>query len=102
MPTVEVPLALPGSPGAASAVSAAAGFASHQAAAAAWNSYPHAGAYSAAAALATTAGAGATPEQAAEARRQMAAASDYADYTRLHYPPDGIYTQPPGESFSHY
>ena len=61
--------------------------------AAAWN-YPHPGGYAAAAAL------GATPEQAAEARRHMAAADHFnhaADYTRLQYPPDGIYTHPPGK-----
>ena len=60
--------------------------------AAAWN-YPHPGGYAAAAALAT-------PEQAAEARRQMAAADHFnhaADYTRLQYPHDGIYTHPPGK-----
>ena len=60
--------------------------------AAAWN-YPHPGGYAAAAALAT-------PEQAAEARRHMAAADHFnhaADYTRLQYPPDGIYTHPPGK-----
>ena len=60
--------------------------------AAAWN-YPHPGGYAAAAALAT-------PEHAAEARRQMAAADHFnhaADYTRLQYPPDGIYTHPPGK-----
>ena len=42
----------------------------------------------------------ATPEQAAEARRQMAAADHFnhaADYTRLQYPHDGIYTHPPGK-----
>ena len=59
--------------------------------AAAWN-YPHPGAGYAAAL--------ATPEQAAEARRHMAAADHFnhaADYTRLQYPPDGIYTHPPGK-----
>ena len=60
--------------------------------AAAWN-YPHPGGYAAAAALAT-------PEQAAEARRHMAAADHFnhaADYTRLQYAPDGIYSHPPGK-----
>ena len=70
-------------------MSAAAGFAAHGA----WN-YPHPGQYAAALA---------SPEQAAaEAARarQMAAdsaAGFHADYTRLQYPPDGIYTHPPGE-----
>ena len=73
-----------------SQMSAAAGFAAHQAAA--WN-YPHPGQYAAALA---------SPEQAAaEAARarQMAAdsAGFHADYTRLQYPPDGIYTHPPGK-----
>ena len=74
-----------------SQMSAAAGFAAHQAAA--WN-YPHPGQYAAALT---------SPEQAAaEAARarQMAAdsaAGFHADYTRLQYPPDGIYTHPPGE-----
>lgn len=69
----------------------AANFAAHQAAA--WN-YPHPGQYAAALT---------SPEQAAaEAARarQMAAdsaAGFHADYTRLQYPPDGIYTHPPGE-----
>lgn len=72
-----------------SQMSAAAGFAAHQAAA--WN-YPHPGQYAAALA---------SPEQAAaEAARarQMAAdtAGFHADYTRLQYPPDGIYSHPPG------
>ena len=72
-----------------SQMSAAAGFAAHQAAA--WN-YPHPGQYAAALA---------SPEQAAaEAARarQMAAdsAGFHADYTRLQYPPEGIYTHPPG------
>ena len=76
----------------AASMDAAAGFAAHQTAAA-WN-YPHPGQY-AASALAST------PEQAAvEAARarQMAdtAAGFHADYTRLQYPPDGIYTHPPG------
>ena len=60
--------------------------------AATWN-YPHPGGYPSAAALAT-------PEQAAEARRHMAAVDHFnhaADYTRLQYPPDGIYTHPPGK-----
>ena len=71
----------------------AANFAAHQAAA--WN-YPHPGQYAAALT---------SPEQAAaEAARarQMAAdsaAGFHADYTRLQYPPDGIYTHPPGEFF---
>ena len=75
-----------------SQMSAAAGFAAHQAAA--WN-YPHPGQYAAALA---------SPEQAAaEAARarQMAAESagfHTADYTRLQYPPDGIYAHPPGMS----
>ena len=74
-----------------SQMSAAAGFAAHQAAA--WN-YPHPGQYAAALT---------SPEQAAaEAARarQMAAdsaAGFHADYTRLQYPPDGIYTHPPGK-----
>jgi hypothetical protein len=67
-------------------MTAAAGFAAHQAAA--WN-YPHHGQYGLA-----------SPEQAAaEAARarQMAVDSGFhADYTRLQYPPDGIYTHPPG------
>lgn len=73
-----------------SQMSAAAGFAAHQAAA--WN-YPHPGQYAAALA---------SPEQAAaEAARarQMAAdsaAGFHADYTRLQYAPEGIYTHPPG------
>ena len=69
----------------------AAGFAAHQAAA--WN-YPHPGQYAAALA---------SPEQAAaEAARARQMAADSAgfhaaaDYTRLQYPPDGIYTHPPG------
>lgn len=75
-----------------SQMSAAAGFAAHQAAA--WN-YPHPGQYAAALA---------SPEQAAaEAARarQMAAdtAGFHADYTRLQYPPDGIYSHPPGKTF---
>jgi hypothetical protein len=75
-----------------SQMSAAAGFAAHQAAA--WN-YPHPGQYASALA---------SPEQAAaEAARarQMAAetAGFHADYTRLQYPPDGIYTHPPGMCF---
>ena len=60
--------------------------------AAAWN-YPHPGGYAAAAALAT-------PEQQDAARRHMAAADHFnhaADYTRLQYAPDGIYTHPPGK-----
>ena len=76
-----------------SQMTAAAGFAAHQAAA--WN-YPHPGQYAAALA---------SPEQAAaEAARARQMAADSAgfhaaaDYTRLQYPPDGIYTHPPGNS----
>ena len=74
-----------------SQMTTAAGFAAHQAAA--WN-YPHPGQYAAALA---------SPEQAAAeaARAQRIAAENAgfhaaADYTRLQYPPDGIYTHPPG------
>ena len=72
-----------------SQMSAAAGFAAHQAAA--WN-YPHPGQYAAGLASPEVAAA-----EAARAR-QMAAdsAGFHADYTRLQYPPDGIYTHPPG------
>ena len=70
----------------------AAGFAAQQAAA--WN-YPHPSHYGVAALT--------SPEQAAaEAARARQMAADSAgfhaaaDYTRLQYPPDGIYTHPPG------
>ena len=73
----------------------AAGFAAQQAAA--WN-YPHPSHYAAALT---------SPEQAAaEAARARQMAADSAgfhaaaDYTRLQYPPDGIYTHPPGTSLS--
>ena len=59
--------------------------AAHQAAA--WN-YPHPGQYLT------------SPEQAAaEARRHMDSGFHAADYTRLQYPHDGIYTHPPGKNF---
>ena len=88
-PSVTMAHAVAASECAQSQMSAAAGFAAHQAAA--WN-YPHPGQYASALA---------SPEQAAaEAARarQMAAetAGFHADYTRLQYPPDGIYTHPPG------
>jgi hypothetical protein len=39
-----------------------------------------------------------SPEQAAaEARRHMDSGFHAADYTRLQYPHDGIYTHPPGK-----
>ena len=74
-----------------SQMTTAAGFAAQQAAA--WN-YPHPSHYAAALT---------SPEQAAaEAARARQMAADSAgfhaaaDYTRLQYPPDGIYTHPPG------
>jgi hypothetical protein len=61
--------------------------AAHQA----WN-YPHPGQYLT------------TPEQAAaEARRHMDTTGFHAaDYTRLQYPHEGIYTHPPGKSSKTY
>ena len=71
------------------AAAAAAAFSHHHQAAASWN-YPHPGNY------------GLTTSPADEARARHAAAmtadaaSFHTDYSRLQYPPEGIYAHPPG------